>query len=253
MRKFVLTMVLILVALLVVACNRGKTDAENNGTNAATAANGQPAPTTVNGQTKKANYEISRKTYIEKNIEASYPQLSGLSDRKMQEKINEMLRKEALSLCNSTNVDEVHAECNYVIKWQSANLLSFVFTGYCQEDGTPHPNVLFAPFTIDINTGNKIELKDLVTIDEDFVKKVKAGMFIGACPEIKAANMPELTNESLLNEISTVGEFYLTEDSLGINVTAPHLLGDNAQFEVKYQDISDNIKAENDVWKEFSF
>jgi hypothetical protein len=252
MRKIVLTILLISVALLVVACNKGQTNAANNGANVT--ENGQSAATNTgnNGKNQNGTYEIIKKTDTLKNIEANYPQLSGLSDTTKQAKINEMIKKEALSICDSSNADEVHAKCDYKIKWQSAGLLSIVFTGYCQYDGTPHPNAIFVPFNVDLNTGKEIELKDIVNLDENFVKKVKAGEFKGASLEVKSTDLPELTNSKMLAEISRTGYFYFTKDSLGINVTAPHPLGDNAQFEVKYKDITNNIKAENGVWKELS-
>ena len=45
---------------------------------------------------------------------------------------------------------------------------------------------------------------------------------------------------------------YLTKDSLGISISVGHATGDHAEFEIKYQDIANNLKVENEVWKDFS-
>jgi hypothetical protein len=45
---------------------------------------------------------------------------------------------------------------------------------------------------------------------------------------------------------------YFTKDSLGISISFPHVYGDHLEFEFKYQDIVNNIKAENEVWRDFT-
>ncbi len=45
---------------------------------------------------------------------------------------------------------------------------------------------------------------------------------------------------------------YFTEDALGISININHALGDHLEFELEYQDIANNIKAENEVWKDFT-
>lgn len=244
--------VLLLVSstLLLVACNQGKADAAKNEGNRIPIANEHTAQEALGTdmQSQNMSYQITRQTYTEKNIKVSYPQLTGLSDKTKQEKINEMLKDAALNCCNYAQIDEIQAECSYEIKWQSGKVLSIVYTGYYQYEGTPHPNNLFVPFTVEIEAERKIELKDLVNVDEDFVTKVKAGDFKGGSPENKSIEIP---GSKLLAEIRRIGYFYFTKDSLGINVVVPHSLGDNVQLEVKYQDITNNIKVENEVWKEF--
>ena len=43
---------------------------------------------------------------------------------------------------------------------------------------------------------------------------------------------------------------YLTKDSLGISVSVSHAEGDHAEFEIRFSDIKDNIKSENEVWRD---
>lgn len=38
---------------------------------------------------------------------------------------------------------------------------------------------------------------------------------------------------------------YLTADSLGISIGVSHALGDHAEFEIRYEEIKDNIIYEN--------
>jgi hypothetical protein len=43
---------------------------------------------------------------------------------------------------------------------------------------------------------------------------------------------------------------YFTNDSLGISIGVIHVLGDHAEFEIKYEDIKDNMKADHGIWKD---
>ena len=67
----------------------------------------------------------------------------------------------------------------------------------------------------------------------------------------------EFTNEKLLKlldaaDASSTGDTfcYFTNESLGISLTVPHVIGDQLQLEVKYIDVFSSIKTTNDIWKE---
>jgi len=195
------------------------------------------------------NYEIVNETYVEKKIMINYPQIHNLNDDDKQTIINQLLKNEALAACNYPETDGLAVTVNYTISWKSANLLSIQYRGVRFFKGGPHPVNEFSTINVDINKGSKIELKDIVVIDEDFAIKAKAGEFKAVDPIIKEKQ--KFSNEELIWEFSNVGYFYFTNDYLGVSTSVPHAAGDYVIFEVKYQDIAENVKTENEVWKDF--
>ncbi|MBU0647345.1 DUF4163 domain-containing protein, partial [Patescibacteria group bacterium] len=212
-------------------------------------------------------YEITKTNYVDKGIKISYPQITDLSDTNKQKKINDLIKNEGLKVLDYyKNVDEeVSLDINYDIKWKGPNLLSIQYSGIANIKGAAYPNNMFYTTNIDINKGNKLKLTDIININEIFVTKFKEGKYVAWDIELNSANnlikndinsydfVKEFKYADTMGEENTAYSFsYFTKDSLGISVGVPHAIGDHAEFEIEYQDIKDNIKAESETWKDFS-
>lgn len=46
---------------------------------------------------------------------------------------------------------------------------------------------------------------------------------------------------------------YFTNDSLGISIGVIHALGDHAEFEIKYEELKEVIKNENEIWNDLLY
>lgn len=65
-------------------------------------------------------------------------------------------------------------------------------------------------------------------------------------------NLSMLSNKDIIDEFSSDDySFYFTKDYFGMSIDVPHAAGDYAELEIKYNDIKDNIRPENEVWKSF--
>ncbi len=244
-RKNILLLLLFAFALTITSCDSGNKNA--------------------NQVTDNTAYEITQASYIDKDIKVSYPQITGLVDANKQEKINELIKKEALEILDYYKdvEEEVSLEIKYNIKWKGTNLLSIQYTGLGNIEGAAYPNNLFYTTNIDMNNYKKIKLTDCININEAFEKKVKEGKYVPWDDELNSAI--ELIKENI-NSYSLVDEFsnadsiskenmynlfsYFTKDSLGISIGILHVIGDHAEFEIKYEDIKDEIKTENEMWKD---
>ena len=191
-------------------------------------------------------YGIVAEIYTEDSIQVNYPQIVNLGDADKQKMINELIKNRAF---NYEEYPGLTVRTNYEIKWRSANLLTVQYKSYRYVKGAAHPVNVFSTINIDLNTGSEIMLNDLVVIDEDFLAKIRAGKFIAVSPRVK--DIITFSDEELMRACNQEGNFYFSEDSLGIRVAVPHVAGDYVIFEVKYRDIDDNIKGENPVWREF--
>jgi len=258
MKKVMVSILLILFSATATACSAGQNNAVNN--NSTIAATVQQ-PVKVIANSSSVDYEIIKQAYIDGEITVSYPQITKLSDSKGQEKINEIIKTEALKIANGwTDQDKVTIDINYEIKWQGAGLLSIEYSGYLNPHGAAHPTNVFYTTSINMREGKRLQLKDLVNIDDNFVERMKKGKIIAVSPEITFDSLG-YSNDDLIkafktadvrgNPEDTYGTFcYFTNDSLGISLEVCHALGDHVELEVKYQDIADSVKPKNKVWQE---
>lgn len=207
----------------------------------------------------RTNYAIMTESYTNKDIKINYPQISNLSDKVKQNKVNQIIKDNAygyLKNFSQEEIDNLSWDINYRITWKSNNLLSIQYSGYSYDEGAAHPVNQFYTTNVDMNKEITLRLKDLINIDDDFVTKFKKGKLKSTILE-QRDELDRHTNqewiEMLNNADSNESEIkiYLTEDSIGISVEVAHVIGDHAEFEIKYEDIPKNIKVENEIWKEF--
>ncbi len=216
-------------------------------------------------------YQVSESNYsqVEGKLKCdiNYPQVSGLSNGNILKTINGNIKNEALKVLKYYDdpdgwLESAEVNIKHVITMRSPAVLSIQYYGLGEISNAPHPHNLFYTTNINIRTGEVIRLKDIVKIDEAFARSFISGKF-KAENDFQAEALELLDIESILSSfreadrmdnIGTVGHSYVfsyfTEDSLGISIPVPHTIGDHAEFEIKYQDITDNILSENEIWKE---
>ncbi|AIQ14915.1 PdaC/SigV domain-containing protein [Paenibacillus durus] len=214
------------------------------------------------------NYKITEftdsKSTDKLNYNIKYPQLSGLIDVDKQKKINNTLKDEALKVLKyyEEPYGSVDVNIDYKIVLKTTNILSIQYSGVGYVSNAAHPNNLFYTTNINIKAGKRLRLKDIVNIDEDLASKFLNDGFKALWPEQGEA-LKHITNEEVqqnfkdadsLDNIGTEKQSdvfsYFTNDSLGISISVSHAIGDHAEFEIKYQDIKDNTKTENEIWND---
>lgn len=206
-----------------------------------------------------ADYEISPEKYTDRDIVVKYPQITQLSDSDKQQKINQIIKTEALQMLSRYSADELDKlsiNIDYIIKYQSEDLLSVTYVGQRYLQGTPYPVRVFFSTNIDIREGRKVRLPDVAVIDAGFVEKVQQGNFIAISPDI-TIKMLRLTDDKIIRAFSAADSIdevenkagaysYFTNESLGVGLSVAHVLGDQVLFEMKYPVIADSIKAVQD-------
>lgn len=241
----------------------------------------QPANKSAN--TNTLNFEIVIATYTNQNVKINYPQITNYSDADKQKQINDLIKNDILndyqkdiaSLVKNYYKNNEEAEAaltenmNYEIKLNSTKLLSILYVKNNSIPGSAHPSNSVHSININIENGTVLKLKDLINIDNNFAKKFKnvndKMWTLKALPGIEATDelnkelvgvvsdeLGMLNNKDLIDQLNSDDySFYFTKDNFGMTIYVPHAAGDYAELEVKYSDIKDNIKQENQVWKEF--
>lgn len=280
LRKTIITSLLLLLTLSLGACNKGENrlpTTENIETKAITAVptvekveiKNTPNNQQESDNSNDINYKITElndsKSDDKLNYNIKYPQISGLSDNDKQKKINSTLKGEALKVLKyyENPYGSVELNIDYEIVLKNTNILSIQYSGLGSVSNAAHPNSLFFTTNINIKTGDRLRLKDIVIIDKNFANKFLNGGFKALWPEHSKV-LENFTIEKIqerfkeadsLDNIGTEKQSdvysYFTTDSLGISISVGHAMGDHAEFEIKYQDMKGNIKSENEIWKDF--
>ncbi|NQX71658.1 DUF4163 domain-containing protein [Paenibacillus alba] len=274
MKKSSLIALLILFSSLTVACGNDRDTNAYGQIITPTTVTPKPTPDSLPDSEEKkdvgkddsvvsnpTDYEIVKEIYTNnKNIIIHYPQINNLSDNVKQNKVNQIIKDNAYGYLKDFSQEEINNlswDINYRIAWESKNLLSIQYSGYSYDEGAAHPVNQFYSTNIDMEKLITLKLKDLINIDEDFVTKLKKGSLKSTILE-QSDTFERHTNqewvEMLNNADSNESEIktYLTKDSIGISVEVAHVIGDHAEFEIKYEDLSNNAKYEYEIWKEIN-
>lgn len=220
-----------------------------------------------NGYNNEKNYKVENTSYNEKEVSINFPSVAGLNDTIKQKKINEILKQEALVVFNDFyggKADGLSLKINYKVTWQSKNLLSIQYYGHAFDKGAAYPLDLLYTVNLDMNNGSKLVLKDFVNVDKDFVNKyrnykvadpdknqMEAGAFKYILDTYSVDDLIKYFNGADTSFKESAFTFsYLKKDALGISIEVPHAAGDHLEIELKYQDIKDNIKTGNEIWKD---
>lgn len=214
--------------------------------------------------------QISSRNYKNKQAKISYPQITNFSDLHKQNQINDLIKNDIINNYKKdvTDVaswfydnnyqnaeDDLTEEVNYEVKLNSSNLLSIIYFKYSILPKSAHGSNTLHSININIGDGSILKFKDIIIVDNSFVEKLKNdksklltakaypgqlsdGLDLGISSELQGRNNKDLIDMFNSDDYS----FYLTKDSIGMNIDTAHAGGDYICFVIKYSDIKDNIK-----------
>jgi hypothetical protein len=186
--------------------------------------------------------QITTHTYRNRNTKITFPQLNNSRDRTKQAILNLLIKNDALRVRHyySHAKQGYHLDISSKIKLQSAKLLSVQYSGVGYMPGAAYPTNWFYTININLHSGRRLRLRDLVKIDAKLVAQLKSqGKALK--PEHQKF-LAELDEAQLLQRLRAADPSnwnggpatfsYLTKNALGISFNVIHALGDHAEFEV---------------------
>ena len=188
-------------------------------------------------------YEVTRETYTDRAITIHYPQISNMNDGEKQNRLNEIIKSEALSILQDYDKDSLEkltVKLDFVIGRQDSELLSARFTGSRFLKGTPYPTALFHSVNLDMQAGRKLRLPDIVQVDDkfvDFVLKSRRISVEGVTHERLKLDKSKLikvfsqADSAVASENPERAFSYFTQDGMGISFSVIHALGDHVEYE----------------------
>jgi len=192
------------------------------------------------------------------NVKIYYPQIDGMVDLDIQTQINTLLREEGLNdYSNRWNIENLTLEVDYSIVYINEKYMSVKFYG--TGDADSYPTNLGYAINIDLSTGDRISLEEIVDID-GFLKILSSGkgyLEIENDFILEDYTYQELTKQYQnddKDELAVPGynTFYFTADRLGIYIYIPHAFGDYRTIEVDFKDIRSNVRNNDMFWKSIS-
>ena len=279
MKKKLVVLLMVTVCFSLVACSRNKGavtsdffDFHSDGTSDPSSYTTEPESSTtgsfltgdpgvidcvsVSKSVTAKRYEYDFKNAEDKtNVKIYYPQIDGMEDINIQTQINALLKEEGLNdYSNRWNIENLTLEVDYSIVYISEKYMSVKFYG--TGDADSYPTNLGYAINIDLSTGDRISLEEIVDID-GFLKILSSGKgyfeiendFIleeYTYQELAKQYQNDDTDELAVPRYKT---FHFTADRLGIYIYFPHALGDYRIIEMDFKDISSSIRNNDMFWE----
>ncbi|RDU23827.1 polysaccharide deacetylase family protein [Anaerosacchariphilus polymeriproducens] len=217
-------------------------------------------------ETTEKTYELKSETFKENEVIIEYPQLTNYTDADAQEKINGIIKENALRYKQTFagEGDPVTYELKYEAMKQDSDFLSIRFLGYVSYQQSLHPNNFIYTLNIDLKKQLVIKLSDLLTINQDLADSLKQGKYIGPheeqSPELLEYVKSELNatdNEGWIQNLTNADSTdvnkdidyfsYWTNNGVVITIPVSHASGDYAEIEIPYNNLT-NLKTDHVLW-----
>ncbi len=199
---------------------------------------------------KNAYADIIEIKYTQNSIKIIYPQFIKDDSMPNCDKVNDLLRSEALSIIDTYDedrLDDLFLEVEYEIVLKTDDIISIKFFGYGDVKETAHPNRHFYTLNVDLHEAKKFYLEDFINT-EDLAAVIKDKNMSFDMKENESSLYTYYVNQWLnferlshCDRADSEMYSYLTKTSLGISFPMPHALGDYKKVEIDYVDIREAV------------
>ncbi|WP_018751031.1 hypothetical protein [Paenibacillus sanguinis] len=195
---------------------------------------------------------VKKMNYSSRGTNVFYPQFTTVHDLEFMKKMNEIVKEDITKLYNEIDPN-LHLEMDYVITQFMDSIISIQYSGLMYGEEMPYPTNLFYTTNINTDTGEKVNLQDIVKIDQKFVSLLKNGHYIYVSDESNEeieAYVRELftsySDEELISYLNQadraydsnpLGIFSYYSQTVGLSLQVPHALGDYVEIEIKLSDL----------------
>lgn len=142
-----------------------------------------------------------------------YPQVTGLANRRAQDKINEQILQATRALIHAQAQYQTSKQPemigHYEIKTNERGILSLTLTNYAMSPHMAHGVTLMRSLTFNVNTGKQYQLSDLFTPGSNYVQVISANV----AAQIQQRNIPLL---GPFQGIAPNQDYYLADKALVI-------------------------------------
>lgn len=194
---------------------------------------------------------------INSNIVINYPQILGFEDKKLEDKVNELIKNSALEryyeFVETDNDDFKNTEWSveYSIKFVNQRIICILFQGYIYTMGYAHGTDIIYTVNIDMNTGKRISINELFdnSFKEKLCYKYLKGIDVPTPPNADENSVNETYSWFKNDFDNSYDNFYFHEDKFIVILPIRNYF----RFFIDYNDLTDCIKYDNPIWEYFYF
>lgn len=181
------------------------------------------------------------------------PQVSGISDYRLQGKINRELRNAIASLDEPERYNNLYGD--FEVTFYNGNLLGIHFIGDTYRRRAAHPNKIDFGIHVDLTTGSRYELSDLFREGVDFKDRIKelcrtneANYRLTSQGYGRRWTWDGWTYDQFTRSWSE-GRFLLAADSLRVYDSLNFATGYFSGYRVPLADLADIVNTGGSLWK----
>ncbi|MCL1913304.1 MAG: DUF4163 domain-containing protein [Eubacteriaceae bacterium] len=192
-------------------------------------------------------YQIISNFYKDRDISIEYPQILGLSNEKLQAKINKTIKARALSVLDGIPKGKNPIiELTYEPKLLGTELLSVAFTGSYVKYPQQPPEPVFFTSNVNLKDGKAVGAKHFFYFDKNFTEAIVYQQYYN---EMHKTAVNYLKDQKItgVQKLLRAGDggygksevySYFTPDGLGLSFEVPNAIGGTAVFEIDYSNFS---------------
>lgn len=190
-------------------------------------------------------YNIVSSVYEDGVVRVEYPQLTGMENEENQQKINENIRNSVTNHILNENLS--FYELSYETATKGNGIVSFIFRGSENHEGSAYPVNLIKTLNINLNTGESIRLKDFADISSIVSSLEQADGYTVLNEGVDAADFSAFLNNGYVTDYAMtlldydidfenpdmvpVGFTAIRDNHLILFIEAEHAMGDYVELE----------------------
>ena len=158
-----------------------------------------------------------------RSLTINYPQLYNMENIDKENRLNDMLFKEALDIRDIINDREyIEYSIDYEIMEANEEVISILFTGFVHSPQKVN-NIVYT-VTIDLDNERFMDLSEFYNIDKSFIDRFENKEFKST--EGDVSEMNELVSEYVASysDKKHIHDFYIKDEILGLVIPAPQAM-----------------------------
>jgi len=180
------------------------------------------------------------------SVKIEYPQFTGTGLDTVNRIIYDNVRSYATEYVPLRSGDTLRLDYQFTVTLQNSKIISLYIGGTSYLSSAPHPNRNFHTINIDLASMSEVTLTDMYTVDADFEQ-----VFFSKAQQVSGVD-GALTRATTYDPFADPERLrcYLTPDGVVISVDVVHAYGDHYEALLRYGDIQQFYKLDQNYWEE---
>ncbi len=197
------------------------------------------------------NYDVIPGEYSQDSVTTLYPQLSNFANENMQTKVNDLIANDNQDIMrNLIGAEWSTIDLDYEVTFTGSDIFSAKYLGLLSTTEASYPTNILYTVNVNLKEGTKIELKNIIKIDNSLVEKFKNGVYTPYSDDLNLQEagalqdvLDSIDNNDVITQLEN-GEaaFYFDDEALVLSIQVPHAVGDHLEMGIYYGDLGSSLQ-----------